>query len=620
MIQHDEGRVTRWIVGTALLGAIGVGVVALGWPREKHETPVPTGGATSAGGETAIATDGAAPDAMPSTAPAATRTAVVPVRSSVVPANAIATLSRASSVVAFDRMIEIVDAQLACREQSAIDVDRDRAGEYGYLGELAGAVPIRAHASVTDTRLHLLPHAFGRVQGGVAVRDGYCFRIFLPGVSGVPLGEAEHGGTGQPAPDPQAAEQSWCCYAWPAVADGELGPALFTDQRGRVIVTDNAAGRYVGRERGPQPDAALGRRTAGRIGQSTAADDPDGRGRDGEIWRHASRPEAIRAVVRVVDSAARAVPNARIQVMVRPAIPRAGGGEFFEALMEQSRAMDWLEGQGLRLPVGTSGVAGEDGEVELTGHGVTGVAIMLRHPDQLDPQGHLIARGRPGLPTRLAMRDGVLQVELPPGIEPVAHPNANEAAAIATLKNIASAQAQCRASALIDVNDNGAGEYGYLAELAGSALLRAAGGLSEQRMSPPFLSGAFGHLQHEQSPMAGIVLRSGYCFQVWLPDAAFTAVPESSSGGAGAVHPDPARSEAMWCAYAWPVVRGQSGKRAFFVSQSGLVLASNNDLSQYSGFGNTPRPTAAYVNGGAMDTLLETNAIGGDGQKWTIVN
>ena len=50
--------------------------------------------------------------------------------------------------------------------------------------------------------------------------------------------------------------------------------------------------------------------------------------------------------------------------------------------------------------------------------------------------------------------------------------NANESAAIATLKNISSAQAQCQASGIIDANNNGAGEYGYFAELAGGTAVR----------------------------------------------------------------------------------------------------------------------------------------------------
>src|SRR5215470_1020630 len=71
--------------------------------------------------------------------------------------------------------------------------------------------------------------------------------------------------------------------------------------------------------------------------------------------------------------------------------------------------------------------------------------------------------------------------------------NANESAAIATLKNISSAQAQCQASGAIDVNNNGAGEYGYFGELSGAVLIRGA----TQKIQPPVLSTAFGNVQND---------------------------------------------------------------------------------------------------------------------------
>ena len=84
--------------------------------------------------------------------------------------------------------------------------------------------------------------------------------------------------------------------------------------------------------------------------------------------------------------------------------------------------------------------------------------------------------------------------------------NANESAAIATLKNISSAQAQCQASGVIDANGNGAGEYGFFAELAGSAPVRG----SSQRISPPVLSSAFGKVADK------IVEQSGTRPLSWL--------------------------------------------------------------------------------------------------------
>ena len=53
-----------------------------------------------------------------------------------------------------------------------------------------------------------------------------------------------------------------------------------------------------------------------------------------------------------------------------------------------------------------------------------------------------------------------------------ARASSNEHAAIAALRSIASAQAQLVAIGAIDTDMDGAGEYGYLGELAGSAPLR----------------------------------------------------------------------------------------------------------------------------------------------------
>ena len=67
--------------------------------------------------------------------------------------------------------------------------------------------------------------------------------------------------------------------------------------------------------------------------------------------------------------------------------------------------------------------------------------------------------------------------------------NANESAAIATLKNISSAQSQCQASGVIDTNANGQGEYGYFGELAGRVGVRDnTGNASTALISPPVLS------------------------------------------------------------------------------------------------------------------------------------
>jgi type IV pilus assembly protein PilA len=206
--------------------------------------------------------------------------------------------------------------------------------------------------------------------------------------------------------------------------------------------------------------------------------------------------------------------------------------------------------------------------------------------------------------------------------------NANESAAIATLKNISSSQAQCQASGAIDVNLNGAGEYGFFAELSGAIGIRTTTGTPSTtvRITPPVLSGAFGTttaVTFASGGTGGAVLRSGYYFAMFLPSATSGFVSEASTGGGSTTNnPSAAQSEVLWCCYAWPVSRGNSGKRSFFVSQSGDVLATANLQTNelYSGVGRGPHNNAAYI-GTTMASTICANATGtGGGGRWSVVN
>ena len=200
--------------------------------------------------------------------------------------------------------------------------------------------------------------------------------------------------------------------------------------------------------------------------------------------------------------------------------------------------------------------------------------------------------------------------------------NANESAAIATLKNISSAQAQCQASGAIDANNNGAGEYGYFAELAGGVGVRdSSGSASTDRLSPPVLSGAFANVATQSGITGGVVTRSGYLFQMYLPSSAAVGVPEADSGGVNTA-PDAAQAEVLWCCYAWPSSFGNSGKRAFMVNQSGDVLSTKNLAQRYNGATKVPAYTAAFVKnaGNAMGSTVAANTSGVDNQVWIVVN
>ena len=190
--------------------------------------------------------------------------------------------------------------------------------------------------------------------------------------------------------------------------------------------------------------------------------------------------------------------------------------------------------------------------------------------------------------------------------------SANETAAIATLRNIISAQAQFQQSGKIDEDNDGTGEYGGFNDLSGDPMLRVA---MTPTLVPPVLSGAFRVLN-----MNGEVSRSGYFFRVFLPTAANGAATAEATGGFPATTTVPDLAETTWCAYAHPVNYNQSGNRTFFTNQAGDVTAT--EAAAYSGSGTGPAAHAAFI-GGAMNIILGNVAIGvagGDGNVWKQVN
>jgi prepilin-type N-terminal cleavage/methylation domain-containing protein len=194
--------------------------------------------------------------------------------------------------------------------------------------------------------------------------------------------------------------------------------------------------------------------------------------------------------------------------------------------------------------------------------------------------------------------------------------NANESAAIATLKNISSAEAQCQASGVIDVNANGAGEYGFFGEMSGRVVVRA----GTQQISPPVLSTAFGNINAQSN-----VQRSGYLFRLILPLATQLGVMETATTGgdpANALGVDPGQAETLWCCYAWPQVYGNSGKRTFFINQAGDVLQTNSAALAYNGTLSVPAFTSAFRSStsGALNCAVAAGTLGMDGNVWTVVN
>src|SRR5262245_42440657 len=186
--------------------------------------------------------------------------------------------------------------------------------------------------------------------------------------------------------------------------------------------------------------------------------------------------------------------------------------------------------------------------------------------------------------------------------------SANETAAIATVRNITSAQAQFQQSAKADEDADGTGEYGGFIEMSGAAAGRMAAVLV-----PPVLSGSFRVLNAN-----GEVSRSGYFFTMFLPDAAGGPVQEPQTGFSigGGLNPD--LCETTWCVYAWPVNYNQSGNRTFFTNQAGDVVAT--EFSGYSGTNSAPPGDAAFVNAHVMTGSVAIAGVGADGNTWKQAN
>jgi prepilin-type N-terminal cleavage/methylation domain-containing protein len=185
----------------------------------------------------------------------------------------------------------------------------------------------------------------------------------------------------------------------------------------------------------------------------------------------------------------------------------------------------------------------------------------------------------------------------------------NETAAISTLRGLIAAQATFQTKAKADENGNGFGEYGTFGELSGAVGVR--GGTV---IVPPVLSTAFREIN-----ASGEIVKQGYQFALYLPDAAGQGLAEVGGGGAPAGI-DPDLAETTWCCYAWPSVYGNSGRRTFYVSQTGDLVFT--DTSAYTAAAGGPLPGAALMAGASVTSItgrVASGATGRDGEFWRAV-
>ncbi len=207
--------------------------------------------------------------------------------------------------------------------------------------------------------------------------------------------------------------------------------------------------------------------------------------------------------------------------------------------------------------------------------------------------------------------------------------SANESAAISTLRSLSSSQAQVQSSGAIDSDGDGAGEYGYFAELAGSQPVRISNGAGlptfgapgVDNLTPSVMSSAFGAVNATFQ-----VSRSGYLYQLWLPaatvGAATAGIAEDAGGGKlAAPFPDPDNCEVLWACYAWPIQVNQTGNRVFFCNQEGdLLQMLNRQAVPYTTTAGGPPFDAVFSLNNDMGSPLGINGVPSqDGFNWAPV-
>ena len=201
--------------------------------------------------------------------------------------------------------------------------------------------------------------------------------------------------------------------------------------------------------------------------------------------------------------------------------------------------------------------------------------------------------------------------------------SSDESAAIATLKNIMSAQAVTRTTAVIDQDLDGLGEHAWFGEMGGVVNVRdSAGPNTGPRLDPTTLAQSLAAVDAN-----GVVEKAGYVFRTALPSGGGAPVVENANGGSPTGE-DADLCESHWIVYAWPSSYPISGRRAFAVNQAGDVVQTDNlggVPAPYDGTANMPAPDAAIENGSGGTILGEFSrsnlpAPAVDGKVWKPIN
>jgi hypothetical protein len=181
----------------------------------------------------------------------------------------------------------------------------------------------------------------------------------------------------------------------------------------------------------------------------------------------------------------------------------------------------------------------------------------------------------------------------------------NESAAVSTLRAIHTAQQTFRSNALRDEDGDGEGEFGFLCEL----LAHARPGEKRARSATPLVSGGFQQQGRDFQ-------RGGYRFRVYLP---------AEDGSPIGEHEKPARlqrvdgdlAESVVVVLAWPVSKGMSGHRAFYLDGEGRLFACLD--GPYAGENAPPPDVMSSQEGNLASRPLRETERTRDDCRWARV-
>lgn len=178
---------------------------------------------------------------------------IIAIIASIAVPNLISAKTSTNESAAISTLRNLSSVQVAIQNRNFIDVDSDGQGEYGFFGELSGAVPAR---NVAGAKMlpPLLSAAFRNLNAGNVLKGGYHYVLFLPNAAGAGLEETP---ANYANVDSVNAELAWCAYAWPANVGTTGRRAFFVNQVGEILGTSNTVQNYSGTAAAPAHDAAF---------------------------------------------------------------------------------------------------------------------------------------------------------------------------------------------------------------------------------------------------------------------------------------------------------------------------------------------------------------------------